>query len=270
VGAPALDVQNYNVLGNSTLSWDVSRRGSLMVDAQGQRSFFVGNESSDQALVSSGIMYSHRAWRRLSLYGSYRRSQTLALSDNQRSIASHAVDFGANYGDGLTLQLTRRTTLSMNVGLGTGRGLDGGTRFTALGGASLTHTMARSWSASLSASRNIGYVAGFGAQAVLQDSATATIGGQLSRRAAFSATGFFYRGYIGLDTSNYFDTYGASSGLTMALHRRISAFGQVGYYGNRIPPGSSSLPFASSFNRAVAVAGVSFWSPLYTNPRMRR
>lgn len=272
VGVPSINVRSVGLAGSIGVTSALTRKATLAVDAQAQQTIFPGFSGNNATTVSSGAVLNYQVWRRLSLFAGYRRSQ-IVLSDAAAAgpaPAAQWLDFGVNYGDGLTLRLGRRTTLTTNVGLGSGRGLTGRTRFTALGNVALTHSIGRTWSTGASFSRILGYQAGFLQQVGLQDIASTFIGGQLARRVSVSAAASYMRGYLDLDMSDYNDNYGASAGLSMALHRRVSLFTQFGYNGSRVPAGFSALPFLPTFSRRVAVVGLTVWSPLYSNPRVRQ
>ncbi len=254
--------------GNVGLTANLSQRSTLFAAATAQRTFFIDDRTLDQGQIGSSVGFTHRFFRRLNFRANYRYEQSY-FGNGTRSEPLQSVDFGLDYGDSLTLRLSRRTTLSMNASVGSARSLQGQTEYRLLGGATLAHSMGRTWMSSIGASRSLGFVSAF-REPVLQDTAFASLGGQLATRVSVTANASFLRGYLGLDTSRSFDSYGASAALSVALARRISAFAQYIYYGSSLPANATNLPLLSEFSRRAAVVGVSFWAPLYTNPRARR
>ncbi|MEQ1869355.1 MAG: hypothetical protein ABL961_04970, partial [Vicinamibacterales bacterium] len=269
IGLPNLDLKNTVVFASAGLQTRLSSRSTVNVALQTQRTVFIGNAQSGLFQISSSAIYSHQLIRKLAVYAGYRREATLATIEGSPTFSNQSLDFGVNYGDGLTLQIARHTTLTMNVGLGSGKSLTRRTQFTALGSAALSQALGRSWSANLSYARTLGFVSGF-QEPVLQDAVNASVGGQLGRRASLTSSAQYSRGYVGFDTARQFDIYGVTTALSIALHRRVSAFAQYAYYGNQVPAGLSSLPVFPSFARSAAVAGVQLWAPLYSKPRVRR
>lgn len=269
LGFPTLDLNFLAGFATVGVSHNLSQRASVSVNLQAQRSFFFSNEQSDLASLGSTALFNYRVLRRLSFFAGYNRQQQLRLGTDRDPQTTQGALFGLNYGDALTLRLARRTTLSTNIGLGSWKSLSGQTTYTALGSVGLNHSMARTWSTGISFSRSLGFVAAFD-NAVLSDSITAFLGGQLARRVSFTASAGYARGYVGLDTSQSFDSYTAMTGLNIALNRRMSAFTQASYYGNKVPPNTSTLPLLTTFDRSAVVVGVAFFAPLYSNPRVRR
>lgn len=268
-GLAPLKFDSIDGSGNVALSAALTRRSTLSVDLGVRRTFFLGDSANDSATLTSGVNFSQQLVRRLRFRVGYRREEQLLTPSDADVAPTQSIDFGLDYGDVLTLRLSRRTTLSMAVSAGSARSLKGTTQYNVLGNANLTHMMGRTWSTGASYARTLGFVSAF-RQPVLQDTATASLGGQLRPRVSLTSSANYTRGYIGLDMSNSFDAYNTTSALSVALHRRISAFAQYSYYGTRLPEGASTLPLLSNFKRSAAVVGVSFWTPLYNSSRARR
>jgi hypothetical protein len=267
-GLPSAALGNLFSSGDLGLTANLSQRSTLSATAMARHTFFIDDRTLDQGTLGGSVNYTRRFFRRLNFRATYRYEQSY-FGQGPRAKPLQSVDFALDYGDALTLRLSRRTTLSMNASVGSARSLQGRTQYRLLGGATLAHSMARTWMSSIGASRSLGFVSAF-REPVLQDMAMASLGGQLATRVSLTANASFMRGYLGLDTSRSFDSYGASAGLSVALARRISAFAQYVYYGSSLPANATNLPLLAEFSRRAAVVGVNLWAPLYTNPRARR
>jgi hypothetical protein len=267
-GFASLALANVVSSGELGLSANLSQRSTLSASLFARRTFFIEASVDDLTAVGSTVTFSHRIFRRLNFRASYRREQNYfgPLVDSR---PTQSVDFGLDYGDALSLRLSRRTTLSLAVSAGSARALTGRTEYRVLGNATLAHSMGRTWMSTLVYARTLGFVSAF-QEPVLQDNLIASLGGQLGTRISVSSSAAISRGYIGLDTSRSFDTYSVGGLMSIALTRRISGFAQYTYYGNRVPESASTLPLLSTFARRSAVVGLSLWAPLYTNPRVRR
>jgi hypothetical protein len=218
--------------------------------------------------LGSQALYHYQIFKKLSFHAGYQRSQARIHNPDRWSEPTQYLDFGLDYGDALSLQLSRRTLLTFGVSLGSARAVPGTTQYRVLGNANLSHSMGRTWSANVGVARSLGFVAAF-QQPVLSDAAFASIGGQLATRVSSVSTASWTRGYIGLDSARHFDSSGASSVLSVGVTRRIGAFAQYSYYRNRLPTGATTLAVLSNFDRQTASVGLTFYAPLYNSQRNR-
>jgi outer membrane protein assembly factor BamA len=143
------------------------------------------------------------------------------------------------------------------------------TQYRLLGNANLAHAMGRTWIAAAGFSRTLGFIAAFH-EPVLADSATASLGGQLTRRIAWTSLALWTRGYIGLDAGRHYDSSGASSNLSFGITRQLGAFLQYSYYRNQLPDGSTTFAGLTNFSRQTAIVGLTLYVPIFNSPRKTR
>jgi hypothetical protein len=215
--------------------------------------------------LGSQVFYSHRIWRTLSFHGGYTRTQA-RFGDSGWSPPFQTLDFGLDYNDGLTFQLSRHTTLQLSAALGSARTVPGITQYRVLGSATLAHSISRTWIASTGVSRNLSFVAAF-RQPVLYDTAYGMLSGQLTNRISSTSSITLSRGYVNLDQSRHYDTSAASTALSFGLTRRLGAFAQYTYYRTRIPADLTTLAVMQSFGRQTASVGLSVFQPIFNTAR---
>lgn len=269
-----LGFNNLTTSADVGLNAQLSQRSSLVVGLQARKQTMFTDIGRDMTMLGSQASYNHRIFRRLSFRAGYRRQQT--SFNGVGALPFQSFDFGLNYGDALTLNLSRRTTLSLGVGLGTVRTFQdqagtrvGQTQLRLLGNATLAHTMGRTWTSSLAYSRTLNYMIGF-VDPVLQDGVNANLNGLLSPRVSFTAYAAWTRGYVGLDQPS-FSSYWAAATLNAALSRRVSLFVMASTFTNQSTSTFfTTIPMLTPLSRRAVTAGVSFWQPLFTRPRARR
>lgn len=269
-GLPGVSASNLQSAATAGLSYNVSKRSAVSANLAFQHVYFFDENAIENNFMqlASGVTYTHQIFRKLSAYAGYQQSRTRLSNPARWSEPAHGAVFGLDYGDALVLRLSRRTTLAFGVGLGSARGVPGSTQYRILGNAALTHMLGRTWSAQASVARGLGFVAAF-RQPVLSDSATASIGGQLTTRAAWMSSTGWTRGYIGLDTGRHFDSLFAASTLSVAVARNLSAFAQYTYSRNRVTDPSGAFSILTNFDRQTASIGLSVYAPIFNSQRNR-
>ena len=141
-----------------------------------------------------------------------------------------------DYDKGISLTMTRRTTVSFGFGTGVAQqkrlAEDTGTsrsRLFLTGQASLLHQMGRTWTTEVGYTRGLRLVDGF-AEPVLTDSLFASVGGLLSRRIDVGAfTRYGHGSRVSSPESASFDTLQTTAQIRFALNRQVSMFSQVYY-----------------------------------------
>jgi hypothetical protein len=267
LGVAGVNASNVQANGTTGLTQLLSRRSSIAANLFVQQEHFFSQSDADLTQLGSQVAYNYRLFRHLSFHVGYQQMQG-RFGNRGWSAPVRYADFGLDYGDGLTFQLTRRTTLAVTASLGSARTVPGGTQYRVLGSAGLTHLIGRTWVASLLASRGLGFVAAFQEPALI-DSVTASLGGQLATRLHWVSSAGLTRGYIGLDQSRHYDALYGTSALSLGLTRHISAFAQYFYNRNRLPAGSSPLLALTDFDRQTASVGLSLFQPIFNTQRTR-
>src|SRR5262249_18448600 len=96
-----------------------SKRASISGSVSWGDRRVVGSDSglnSNMNQKGGQVRFSHNVSRKLAFYVGYSLQQT-TYTDTNQSFVSHGLDVGLGYGDGITFQLGRKTTLSMGAGV---------------------------------------------------------------------------------------------------------------------------------------------------------
>jgi len=227
---------------------------------------------------SAGMRFNHNFTRKLSFYVGYQLSQSKYPEADGAPFQYGNVDIGLGYGDGLVLNFGRSTTLAMNVGVSVAKNGDPAsvvkngksTQFFVTGAATLSHSLSRTWSASLGYSRGVTYALGF-AEPFYTDSATAGLGGQVVERLFFSLGAGASRGQQIFSEGGSLTAYTGSARLTYGLFINLGLYAQASYYKYAVPLSvEQSFAFIPQLERRSVSAGVTTWFPLIKPPRLRR
>lgn len=220
----------------------------------------------------AGLSYRRRLSRYMSLRAGYAyRTSRLGFEVDEEPRAFHDIDLGVDYAR--SLPLSRRTLLSFSTG-STITARDSSeeddvtalsrTRFFVIGSAALSHEIGRSWITQLSYSRDVRYEDGF-SDPFLRDSATASIGGMVSRRVDVVAWARWSSAAIGLEERN-FSTVVASAQARTAITQNLAVYANYYYYlqdfdaGVALPPG-----VVRDLSRQGARIGLTTWLPLWSS-----
>jgi opacity protein-like surface antigen len=205
---------------------------------------------------STGLSWAHQISRRTGLNANYRYSGRLAsteipgygsyeaggglthnLSDglalkfgyryHEASYASdepyrtHHINAGVDFEKALSF--SRRTTVSFSTGTAASDDptTAGGLVFRAIGDASLTHEIGRTWLAAATYNRNLRFSADF-LQPIASDSVGVTLSGLVNRRFRVHARAGMSTGRVIKADEGDFDNYFADTGVNFALGRHTS------------------------------------------------
>lgn len=151
------------------------------------------------------------------------------LPGETTTIVGHNIDAGLDFTRTLGISLSRRTKLSFSTGSGVLRDRQR-TYFRLTGNAALTREIARTWVASLSYNRGMGFVERFH-EPFFSDSLMLGVSGLIARRLSFQSSAGAVSGDVGLGTnSNAFRSYFGASGLTMGITRSLALGTDYTYY----------------------------------------
>jgi hypothetical protein len=262
----ALNASNVMINAFTGVNARLSRRSDLSANLLFQQTFFLGHSDVNLTQLGSQLLYHRQVFRKLGFHVGYTRTQSRTGTSDRWSDPLQSFDVGLDYADALVLQLSRRTTLSFGVALGSARAIPGTTQYRVLGNANLMHSIGRTWFSGISFSRSLGFLAAF-EQPALVDTATGTFGGQLATRLSWSSSVSWTRGYIGLDQSKHYDSDYASSVLMYAISRNLEAFAQYSYFRNRLPTALFTLPIPINFDRQAVSVGFSLFDPIFNTQR---
>jgi hypothetical protein len=184
----------------------------------------------------------------------------MSAAPNTPSYYGDGLDAGLNYGD--QLAIARRTTLSFGTSTSVYHSTGSSTNFRVNGNVGLTHSMGRTWSASVGYVRDAGFVAGFN-NLVMTDSVSASVGGLIAPRIRWNSGVWWSRGEIGIDSTSHYTNTWANSTLSFALTRSLAAYAQYSFNQYQTPAHSSTIVTLTDFSRHSVSAGVSAWLPIF-------
>jgi len=175
---------------------------------------------------------------------------------------------GLDYDRGLTLRLTRHTTLALAAGLGAVVDQRRQTHYRVNGGADLRHEMGRTWFSALSYARNMGFSEVF-AEPLLTDTVRADLSGLITRRVAFRAAAAGSRGTVGFVAAGHgIVRISATSGLQFAISRNLALSADYLYFRRDIEalvvvaPGTDRAPESQ-----IVSVTLNVWAPIFNRAR---
>jgi hypothetical protein len=253
---------------NTSITDQFTKRSAVTADFSINRAQIFGQTKIDTRLAHA--QFTHKLTRKLGLhlgYGIQLSDYTSESVPNVRT-ENHLIDFGVDYGDGISFG--RHYTLSFSTGV-SGLQQNGTTAFRLNGSATLARSIGRTWSASIGGVRDTQYVVGI-RQPLLTDAANVGVGGQIVPRLHFSAGGYYMRGLRAfVDSEEMLVTKSASAKLTLGLTQHIGLYTQFSYYRYDIPAGFFlDFAFPPNFNRRSATFGITFWAPIINRQAPRQ
>jgi hypothetical protein len=149
----------------------------------------------------------------------------------------HLSDIAAGIDLARPITVSRRTSLTLRSGSSLVPANAGALGVVVTGDAMLTRRLGRNWSLRGGVNRSVRLAEGFTAPLV-DNSLTATFGGPLRRRLAFSTSGLLSMGTVGVtaDGTNGYRSWASTSALTMTLSRNVTLAAQYFWIGNRFQP----------------------------------
>jgi hypothetical protein len=184
-----------------------------------------------------------------------------------RQFEGHVIDAGVDYNRALSF--SRRTTLSFGTGsTATRRARNDSLRFRLNGSARLNHEIGRSWNATIAYNRGLVFLETW-PEPVFSDSASAGVGGLISRRVTtqVSARWVRGRGYFNPD-GDQLETYGGGAVVSVAITRYISTGVTYSYYLHDFADRVTLAPgLPTKLERQSVRAYVSMWVPLFQSSR---
>jgi hypothetical protein len=205
------------------LSHQLSTRLSVSGDYAYRRDWSFGDALADpnQWHQSAGSALHFRMTRHLSLRGGYRYSETRRSGGT--TFRAHQTDIGVDYARGLSLRLTRQTTVTFHGGASAVTDGRGHQAYRLNGQATLVHEMGRTWSASTGYDRGVDSTEILFQEPVLYDRVFGGVRGQISRRVGARADASLSRDRIGLSQGQNAGMRGqASAALQTAITRYLA------------------------------------------------
>jgi hypothetical protein len=262
--------------GSASISNQFTKRSTVTAEVAWNQRRIVHEPDQDleerQARVGVTHNLTRKLWLRLGYWG---REGRYRSAEGREPTRTHSIDVGLGYGDGLSFTFAKYYTVSFTVGTSIAKNGDPAsvaktgksTQFLIDGSASLSRSLGRTWSTSISYVRGTSYVVGF-SEPLFSDSGGAGIGGAIGSRLHASLGIGASRGQRLFSTDpNAITVYSASSRLTFALAKYVGIFGQASYYRYSVPTDFLSVGFVPSLNRRSVSIGVQSYLPIIKQRR---
>jgi hypothetical protein len=213
---------------------------------------------------SAGAALHFSITQNLSVRGGYVFHES-HFDDEQGALRTHNADVGVDYGRGLVLQLTRRTTLSFGGGASAIADRAGGRRYRLNGNVNLDHAIGRTWSSGVSYVRSVDSSQILFREPLLNDTVTARLNGIVSRRVGFHAAASAQRGAVGfIDPDNGITRAVANVGIQTGFGRHLALgidYSYFRYHYDSSVARPSGLP-SDSASQGVYVY-LTAWAPIF-------
>jgi hypothetical protein len=257
---PLVQDSAISVSSSASVDHRLTSRASFSADYMAQYTKYrASGRLYDSGLAGSTYRYklNSRATMRL---GYHYSRYNYTVSGLSQPTQSHDVDLGMDYTK--PLSPTRTMTYGFTVGTSVAK-VVATSHVLATGSAYLNRQVSRSWSANLSYSRGIQYVAGFSSP-FFSDSVAAGLSGFLSPRSRLNLSAAYSNGQAGIATTNQgYKTYSGVAGYQFALNQFIALTADYDYYHYIFDP-TVTLPFGLNrgLNRQSIRGGLTLWLPL--------
>jgi hypothetical protein len=263
--------REFGSSSSATVQYDVSRRTSVQASYWFDRIWtfdtppeFDFARRSHRATVHSLFSLT----RHLRLRAGYRFTRSEALGPGAPIYRENSADLGVDYDRGGTIQLSRRTQLSFGGGASAFADSRGERRFFVLGNAVLSHEIGRTWSAAAGYRRHVDFSVLY-QEPVLSDTATAEIGGLVTRYLRFRAGGAYSAGRVGFTgDNNELRRVAALAELQTSLNRYLALGVNYTYYRHQV--GGAVLvrsEFAGLIEGQSVRVFLSAWAPVFHRVR---
>jgi hypothetical protein len=260
VGNDDLDLLRRPTLRHSagvSLSRKFGNRSALTAGYRLRYIDFIGGDRNSYRSQSGSIDFNRKmtAHATLNLGYAYKVADWNTEGRNNRTVQN--INIGVNYAR--SLSFSRRTTVSFSTGSAivssdnlTTPQIDTRTRFRAVGNASLTHEMGRSWTADVVYSRAVLFREGFDTP-FYTDGVAAGIAGVPARRVNVSAGAHWALASTDIDGNSSHRGTGAFAQASYAISRFLAAYVRYIYYSYRF---GEDIPLDADFPRALDRQGV--------------
>jgi hypothetical protein len=237
-GVPASPVDNLlsnddALTSNSsaTVGFGLSRRDRVSLGVNANTVFIQNGDQRQDLRVGATISYVRRLSRYANVRSGYNYFENRPLGRGPQRVGGRdrisSVDLGVGYSR--PLPFSRQTTVSVTSGI-SGTPRRDGWFYTIVGSGGFTHSLGRSWTAQVTATRALVYVPEF-LDPTLMNAVSASVAGSLSRRATTSLSLNYSTGESGfVDTATNFDAYSASAQVRYAIFRQAGLFAEYYYF----------------------------------------
>jgi opacity protein-like surface antigen len=222
----------------------------------------------DRATQHVGLGMQFGITRHLSLRTGYRYARTRYHDSSMQPFDQHSAMLGVDYNRGVTLQLSRNTTLALAGGVSGYTDENRHNRFRLTGSADLAHDIGRTWSSGVGYSRGVDSQDILFQQPVLYDRVHASLNGLVTPRIGAYAVARFEAAAVGFaSVGTQSRRAGASTGLQIALTRHLSASVNYTFYYYRFGQQVLVPGFGPTSASQGLSAFVSLRAPLFQRTR---
>jgi len=272
------DTSSYSYGTRLSISWGVTRRGTLTASADYQFVDYVEEMESrtDQSTVRARVEFSRGMTRNTSLRVAYRFANGdlgtpllgIAAGDKTRE---HGFDVGMDYTK--PLSPTRRLVFGFGIGSSAVdlpvygvtppvSAFGDEQQYRALADASLAYQFNRTWETRASYHRGLDYIPEL-AEPVYSDGVSWTLTGLLTQRMDFTAgVGFSTGEPVSFRSANAFDTYTANARIRHSVSRTMALYLEYVYYYYDFSAAQVQPGVPPQMERNGVRAGLTFWLPV--------
>jgi hypothetical protein len=206
--------------------------------------------------------------RHLRLRTGYRFTDTRATAPGSPRFRESAADIGVDYNRGGSLRLTRRTTLALGGGASGIADSERRQHYFVLGHAQLIHEIGRTWRSSAGYRRHLDFSSLF-MEPILADTASAEIGGLITRSLSFQGGAGYSHGRVGFTgPGNGLTRASALAQLQTAISRYLALGVNYTYYRHSVGDAVLIRPeLAGRVEGQSLRVFLSAWAPLFHRAR---
>ena len=257
-------LENDNLYGTASLITRITEKSSLDLSVTHNQTRFAQQPDNDVTIRGYRGTWQWQFQRSLGVHASYGQDQVDLQAPDRLDYESTLIDVGVDFNRAFSV--ARRTTLGVYTSTAFIKQDGSEGEFRINGGVSLAKFFRRTWNASVQLTRATSFIPGF-AEPLYSDTFTAGLGGMFSRRINFTAMASASRGQSVFSDASGFATYTATSQLSFALGRHISAYGSYFTYWYEVPADAFTLTIPGTMARQVVSAGLRFYLPVYNHER---
>lgn len=257
-------LENESVDGSVGITGKITKTSSISVSGYKRQTRFAEQPDDDVTMSGYNATWNWRLSRDLGVHAGYGREYVDVRDPDRRDYDSAVIDVGVDYNK--QFSIARRTTVRFNTATSVVKypGVNG--EFRVNGGVSIAKHFRRTWQASAQFNRATSFVPGF-VEPLYYDSLGASLGGMFSTRLQFSSSISTARGESTFSDTTGFSTVAASSSLSIAITKYVSAYTSYMTYWYEVPPNAITLNVPGTMARQVVSAGFSIYVPVYEKVR---
>ena len=257
-------LENETVDGTVGVTGKITKQSSISVSGYKRQTHFARQPDDDVAMSGYNATWNWQLSRDLGVHAGYGREFVDVRAPDRRDYESDVIDVGVDYTKAFSI--ARRTSLRFHTSTSIVKypGVNGELRVD--GGVALSKNFRRTWHAGAQFNRFTSFVPGF-SEPLYSDSVGASLGGMFSTRVQFSTSITAARGESAFSDTKGFGTYAATSTLTFAITKYVSAYTSYVAYWYEVPPNAITLTVPGTMARQLVSAGFNLYLPVYEKVR---